>query len=453
MPYSNMINNYQSSKYIVDADGTTPFSTIQSAINQVVTDGVIAPILIEIRPGTYSEDLTLVSNVSLSGCSQAISNSLSAPIAPVIVNGTHIPPAAGQIAFSNIFFVANTDVLNTNIAGTCNIGFDNCVFACNGFAANLTNWTGNFIFTNCSEFPSVANGILSNTAGASIDIINSQIGAGSSPMSVSGPTRISFSKIFCGIDFNLIAAAEIDASLIDGPITVNNSSQLLINNSYINSGANAAITDNSPREVILNNVVINSSATSFPYVLDGSSGTGVNIGEIVFTDKSTINPGLPINAGSTIRVGTLIAEGSVTARAAYGSPVGPTNQIMVIDNTGLVGSTAIPSAEIWTTATTSLTAAVDTGYSVQMAIPGLCTITLPASSVFGDIFEVAGYTVGGWKIAQNALQQINYINTNTTNGVTGYLASTQRYDTVKLLCVVPNTEWQVIGSNGTLTVA
>jgi hypothetical protein len=64
---------------------------------------------------------------------------------------------------------------------------------------------------------------------------------------------------------------------------------------------------------------------------------------------------------------------------------------------------------------------------------------------------------GGWKIAQNALQKIHFGNQNTTTGVTGYLSSSNQYDSLKLICTIgdgaSNAEWAVISSVGNITVA
>lgn len=106
----------------------------------------------------------------------------------------------------------------------------------------------------------------------------------------------------------------------------------------------------------------------------------------------------------------------------------------------------------WTEITgTSQTAAVNTGYIANNA--GLVTVTLPATATLGSIIRVAGYGAGGWEIAQSAGQQIVYGDITTTEGVSGSLASINRYDAVELLCVVANTKFVVISGVGTVEVA
>lgn len=78
--------------------------------------------------------------------------------------------------------------------------------------------------------------------------------------------------------------------------------------------------------------------------------------------------------------------------------------------------------------------------------------TLPASAVIGDFVEVEGLGAGGWKIAQNASQTIIFQTVASTVGTGGYISSNNRYDCVRLRCVVANTTWTVVSAVGELTV-
>ena len=101
-------------------------------------------------------------------------------------------------------------------------------------------------------------------------------------------------------------------------------------------------------------------------------------------------------------------------------------------------------------ATGTVAMAVNTGYINGNA--GLTTLTLPATAAVGDIQEVCGEGAGGWTIAQNAGQQIQFGNLATTAGVGGSISSTNRYDTIKLVCRVANTTWSVLSNVGVLNV-
>lgn len=115
--------------------------------------------------------------------------------------------------------------------------------------------------------------------------------------------------------------------------------------------------------------------------------------------------------------------------------------------TGGSGGTGITWNEV---TGTSASAAVNNGYIANNA--GLVTITIPTTAAVGDIVRVVGKGAGGWLIAQNASEIIHFGNLDTTTGAGGSLASTHRRDAVELVCVVANTEWNVISSHGNITV-
>ncbi len=93
---------------------------------------------------------------------------------------------------------------------------------------------------------------------------------------------------------------------------------------------------------------------------------------------------------------------------------------------------------------------IDHGYIPTNA--GLTTFTPPAVATVGDYLEVAGEGAGGWTIAQNAGQSIQFGANASTVGVGGSLASTNAFDTVRLVCRVANTTWSVLSNVGVLLV-
>lgn len=99
--------------------------------------------------------------------------------------------------------------------------------------------------------------------------------------------------------------------------------------------------------------------------------------------------------------------------------------------------------------TTSVTAVVNNGYVANNA--GLVTVTIPTTAAVGDTVRVIGKGAGGWLIAQNASESINFGNVTTTVGVGGSLASTHRYDAVEIVCITANTTWNVVSSIGNIT--
>ncbi len=93
---------------------------------------------------------------------------------------------------------------------------------------------------------------------------------------------------------------------------------------------------------------------------------------------------------------------------------------------------------------TAATMAPDAGYMTDNA--GLVTLTLPSVAAFGTLQYVQGFGVGGWKVAQNSGQNIQFGSSATTTGTGGYIASTGQYDSMVLFCAVANTTWTVLGA-------
>lgn len=130
---------------------------------------------------------------------------------------------------------------------------------------------------------------------------------------------------------------------------------------------------------------------------------------------------------------------------------GDAGQFLQTNGSGVMTWANPASGLSWTEVTgTSQSMAVDTGYLANNA--ALVTLTLPTTAAVGKVVRVSGVGAGGWKIAQNASEIIHFGNTDTTTGTGGYLQSTHRRDAVELVCVVADTEWNVISSVGNITV-
>ncbi len=115
-------------------------------------------------------------------------------------------------------------------------------------------------------------------------------------------------------------------------------------------------------------------------------------------------------------------------------------------------TTAAPSLT-WSVVTgTTQAAAVNAGYIANNA--GQVVITLPSTAAVGTKQAVTGINnATGWKIAQNASQQIFFGTSSTTAGITGALTSTATRDTIEMVCVVANLTWNVLNSIGNITIA
>lgn len=130
--------------------------------------------------------------------------------------------------------------------------------------------------------------------------------------------------------------------------------------------------------------------------------------------------------------------------------------LWVCTNTGTSGTAVwqecISSSSNWLPASsTPITIAANAKYVCNNGAT-LSTFTLPLLSTFGEQFEIAGMSSGGWTITQNAGQSIALGASTSTVGAGGSLSSTNKNDYVKAVCVVANTTWNIISSVGNITI-
>jgi len=128
---------------------------------------------------------------------------------------------------------------------------------------------------------------------------------------------------------------------------------------------------------------------------------------------------------------------------------GAAGQSMVTDGAGVL-SFANAQSETWIDQTsTPVTLVANSSYVADNA--GLVTFNMPATVAFGTVFEIAGKGSGGWLVQMNTGQVVNMGSSPSSSA--GSLASTNRYDCIKILCVTANTTFVVTQSMGNITVA
>ncbi len=161
---------------------------------------------------------------------------------------------------------------------------------------------------------------------------------------------------------------------------------------------------------------------------------------------------LDLTTGGAVAISFATDAGTATPAAGVLTVTGGTNVA-----TAGAGSTVTINFDgilpmIWSVETNAaVVGVVDHGFIANRA--GLITITLPTTAAIGSIIEVTGInTAVGWRIAQNAGETIHFGNQSTTTGVGGYLESTEIRDSVRIVCVVANTDWNVLSSLGNITV-
>lgn len=179
----------------------------------------------------------------------------------------------------------------------------------------------------------------------------------------------------------------------------------------------------------------------------GGTITAVNGGNNITVN--TIGTVATVNVSGTtnhaVQVGN--ALGALTSLA-----LGTAGQILTSNGPGVDPSfqtVMLPSVFPWSVVTVNTNMVINHGYIANSG--GSITLTLPLASSVGDIIEVTGLA-GQWVIGQNAGQAIFFANnSSTTIGVTGSLGSSLTRDTVRIVCVVANTSWNILSQQGNLS--
>lgn len=282
------------SKYIVDADGSADYTTIQAAIDAANTAGI--PATIYIRPGTYTENLTCYDGIELYGATPISQNSG----ATVTIIGQHTPPTSGHIGFNTIAFINTSHIFNSAAAGTAHLGFFNCESAVqSGYFLNVPNWTGILEIYDCNPNTAgapfaVDDGGINNQTGSS-DVLGFNAGIGfngTNTMFINGNLFLESGEIGAPLTLGTGANSTMQWMTFDNTVTFAGNSTGFVYFSSFLSGANTAITMNSTANIDIGDCVIDSSADP---AIDGAGTGTITLSGIEFIDGSNIAAALALD--------------------------------------------------------------------------------------------------------------------------------------------------------------
>lgn len=463
MAINDSTNKYTSNVIVVDAAGTTPFTTIQQGIT-AATDLGLTDVEIYIRPGTYTENLNLVSSFNLTGSSYL----------DVIIEGTHVIPIAGSITCTNIRFnqaTPATDIFTENGASSCQCRFVRCYFyPDSGASFNIPTSTGLINLYNCNGSAVTSDSVFNNAASASFYLIDSYMGKGAVACTSNGNVLIRGSWLYVPLTLSGAAVCQYFYSSQYNSITLSDTASLYMGYSSITT-ANTPITVNAGTRAVLSNLIVDSAAAN---IVTGAGSCQYN--EVTCLNSSAHNATTETYSSRVITGSLQLDEANAGVpyftAGVMGSTAALTDGQLVVGSTGNLPALATITAGAGTTVTNgagSITIGQTAGFPftfTSVAVDGalvtntayvndkaaLLTMSLPATSAKGDVIILQGYGATGWKITQAANQQILVGNTNTTLGAGGTLSSSDKGDSVSMVCTTANLEWRVFGMVGNLTI-
>lgn len=175
-----------------------------------------------------------------------------------------------------------------------------------------------------------------------------------------------------------------------------------------------------------------------------------------FTGVTVTNHAVLLGAASNGVTSLALTNGQLAIGSTGADPSAATltagTGVSITNGAGSITIGSSGGGLTWSVVTgTTQSAAVNSGYIANNA--GQVAVTLPAVSAVGDIVSVTGINnATGWKISQNAGNQIFFGTSSTTAGTGGSLTSAATRDAVQLLCTSVNANWQVLSSIGNITV-
>jgi hypothetical protein len=283
-------------QFVVDpTSGNSDYQTVQDAIDAANTAGGGTVL---IRQGTYTEDLTLYDKVDLQGAVARPDGE------PVVIEGTHTPPASGYFNAQHIHFKSATDVFYSTDAGTAILSIDACnIEITNGYLFNVPNWTGKIdMFDIDTEF-STSDGGINNTAGAEVVVVNSGLGRGTgNTATLSGFSILARCCIYAPVSMTSTSTLMMEHANVHEAFSFDDDSSGTVSNSYFVVSGSAAITYDTTGNVYLGNVTIDCDNDP---AIDGSGAGDLKLGSVTYIDNQNVAAAVNKSFASRLETGEL----------------------------------------------------------------------------------------------------------------------------------------------------
>jgi hypothetical protein len=280
------------SQFVVGTAPDAHYQTVQSAITAAAAAGGGT---VYVKPGTYTENLTLASNVDIVGT----------PYQQTTITGVHTPPATGSVLLQNLTLTSATHIFSSAAAGTGTLSIEQCIVnVTNGYIFNVVNWVGSLSIDDSGSL-STNDGVVNNTAGAPVFITSSTVGAGTGQtLTYAGGTfTAENAEILCPSTFGTGATLLLKmGSRVSRTMTFTNNSTATISSTSFETGATAAITQSSSGALSLSSCSITSSNSP---AITGAGAGALTLGGVDFLSNSSIAGTLTLAGADILRAGGL----------------------------------------------------------------------------------------------------------------------------------------------------
>ncbi len=283
LTFSPTSRGYPVTTHVVGPVGFGGYQTIQSALNDIGAGGSGT---IYVLPATYTENLVFPNGINVTirsggddGCGDAT------------LVGIHTPPTTGNVLFWMVALHSATHVYSSVVAGSASLLIAHNIHQCNGYIFNLPNWTGEFVIFAASDFGSTSDGVVNNSGGATVFLLESSLGVGSvNPMVLSGFSVIEVNNIACPISTVGSAVLNFYDSNFTNSITIAGSTSGYITKSYFSTGSTTPFTYNSSANFTFAQNTIDSSSNP---IINGVGPGILSLGGLTFINQDNIAPSVP----------------------------------------------------------------------------------------------------------------------------------------------------------------
>jgi hypothetical protein len=221
--------------------------------------------------------------------------------------------------------------------------------------------------------------------------------------------------------------------------------QDLANATLIAQTNNGTLTNGQFMADLDTGITKNTTGTGVQSVLTGSSAITAVINDDTMATAATTNLATALSIKNYVdAVAPSLNDGELMIGRTGDTPVANTltagSGISIAEAPGSITISGIASSIGWTEVTgTTQAMSADSGYISNNV--ATVVFTLPTTAEVGTLLQVVGKGAGGWKIEQNADQQIHVGNASTTAGTGGSVASTHQRDAISLVCTTEDLEW------------